>query len=173
MKRWFGLLTIVLMTPALGDTNYGTPATFDRYRGLVVSVRNVEKQAAKFADWNIRHASPVGNYEFRKVMLCQDHPWGVPKTEPRSCYPLIWARSLSAKAGYIRADTSYPGVKVNDPNAWYRVSRKWNFLLDWRVRPRSSVPEGFTGPASPMGQPEPYYRNGGTQDFPYWDGTVR
>jgi hypothetical protein len=150
MKWWYGLLAVLLAPPTFGDDDYpGWPTRYAPHGELMISVHNVEKRASEFADWTTTFGAPEGNYEIRKLLLCQNRPWGVPNTEPQVCYPLIWARSLDAKVGYIRLDASYPGVKVNDTTAWYRVTRKWNSRLVRRVTPSASLSGENTSQSAP------------------------
>ena len=150
MKCWYGLLAVLLALPTFGDDSSGWPPRF-RGGALLISVHNVEKLAGKFADWTTSYGAPEGNYQFQRLQLCQNRPWGVPNTEPQFCYPLIWAQSLDSKVGYVQADVSYAGVKVQDANAWYRVSRKWNSRLEWRKRPRSPLPDDSPSQPNPHG----------------------
>lgn len=164
MKQWIGLFVILLAAPVFGgdrdpqtigelmaclsDDPLSNTSCFGRQAPLVVSVHNVDKLAAKFADWRTTFGYPEGRYQFRSVLLCRNRAWGVPMSEPQLCYPVTWARSLDGGLGYARVDESYPGMKTEDATAWYRVSRKWNSRLEWRLRPKTT--SDSSGPAAPQ-----------------------
>lgn len=148
MNRWFGSFVIALALPVIAEESVAQPARAAPHGAIIVGVENLDRLYGKFADWNTTLEMPVGNFEFHQVLLCQYRPRGVSTKAPQSCYPVVWARSLDGKIGYAQADPAYADAETHKPNEWYRVSRKWNAKLEWRLRPSQTSPGAGSGPQS-------------------------